>query len=138
MRVGRVSVATDKSDEPSQMGDPGGRGRTPPIYYEPTKHTAEVEQATRLRNAHQGGGAVSGPESLPRASLSSASLEVLSSWLPAVPTPFPFEAMRSSVVVGVVVSVVVGVVVSVMVGIVVNIVVGIVVGVMVGVLRSSR
>ena len=29
------------------LGDPGGRGRTPPIYYEPTKHTAGVEQAER-------------------------------------------------------------------------------------------
>lgn len=63
---------------------------------------------------------------------------MLSSWLPAVPTPFPFEAMRSSVVVGVVVSVVVGVVVSVVVGIVVGVAVGIVVGVVVVVLRSSR
>jgi len=34
-----------KSDEPPQMGDPGSRGRTPPICYESTKHTAGVEQA---------------------------------------------------------------------------------------------
>jgi hypothetical protein len=41
-----------KSDEPSQMGDPGGRGRTPPIYYEPTKNAAGVEQAKRRRRAY--------------------------------------------------------------------------------------
>ena len=29
-----------KSDEPPQMGDPGGRGQIPLIYYEPTKHIA--------------------------------------------------------------------------------------------------
>jgi hypothetical protein len=41
-----------KSDELPQMGDPGGRGRTPPIYYEPTKYTAGVEQAKRRRSAY--------------------------------------------------------------------------------------
>jgi hypothetical protein len=37
--------------------DPGGRGQTQPIYYEPTKHTAgggaSEAQATRLWNAYQ-------------------------------------------------------------------------------------
>jgi hypothetical protein len=32
--------------------DPGGRGQTPPIYYEPVKHTAGVEQAKRRRRAY--------------------------------------------------------------------------------------
>jgi hypothetical protein len=33
--------------------DPGGRGQTLPIYYEPTKHTAGVEQAKRSRRAYR-------------------------------------------------------------------------------------
>jgi hypothetical protein len=32
--------------------DPGGRGQTPPIYYEHTKQTAGVEQAKRRRRAY--------------------------------------------------------------------------------------
>src|SRR5271156_2582050 len=32
--------------------DPGGRGQTPPIYYEPTKHTTGVEQAKHRRRAY--------------------------------------------------------------------------------------
>jgi hypothetical protein len=46
------SLPAPKSDEPPQIGNPGGRGRTPPIYYESTKHTAEVEQAKRRRRVH--------------------------------------------------------------------------------------
>ena len=41
-----------KSDELSQMGDPGDRGRISLTYYEPTKHTAGVEQAKRTRRAY--------------------------------------------------------------------------------------
>ena len=36
-----------KSDEPPQMGEPGGRGRTSPTYYEPTKHTPGAEKSRR-------------------------------------------------------------------------------------------
>ena len=49
-----------QSDELPQVGDSGGRGRTPPIYYELTKNAAGVgageAQATRLPNVHHGGG----------------------------------------------------------------------------------
>jgi hypothetical protein len=43
------------------MGDPGSRGRTPPTYHEPTKHTAGVAQAKcrgRAYGMHTQGGKI--------------------------------------------------------------------------------